>query len=274
MAAEELGEYLRARRAALTPADSGVPTYATLRRVPGLRRDEVAHLAGISVNYYTRLEQGESHQMSDSVLQALGTALQLTVDERAHLLRLARPAQARQTRRPYGPEHLRPSVLALVEATADQAAIIVGRYFDLLGANRLGYALYGLNPGQRPNLARTMFLDPAMLDLFPDWHMEAVHAAAYLRMATGDMPDDPALADLIGELSIKSPEFARIWASQPVAECGHSTRRYHHPLVGPLELQQESVRVSGDPGQRIIFQGATPGSDSADRLRLLDTISP
>ncbi|MFI6685914.1 helix-turn-helix domain-containing protein [Streptomyces sp. NPDC050485] len=109
MTAEELGEFLRARRAALTPADSGVPTYATPRRVPGLRRDEVAHLAGISVNYYTRLEQGESHQMSDSVLQSLGGALQLTVDERAHLLRLARPVQARQTRRPYGPEQLRPS---------------------------------------------------------------------------------------------------------------------------------------------------------------------
>ncbi|MFD5702436.1 helix-turn-helix domain-containing protein [Streptomyces lasiicapitis] len=272
-AAEELGEFLRAHRAALTPAESGVPVYATPRRVPGLRRDEVAHLAGISVNYYTRLEQGESHQMSDSVLQALGAALQLTVDERAHLLRLARPAQARQTRRPYGTERLRPSVLALVESSVDQAAMVVGRYFDLLGANRLGYALFGMAPGRPVNLARLMFLDPAVRELFPDWQAEAVRTAAFLRMATGDMPDDPALADLIGELSIKSPEFARIWAIQPVAECGHSTRRYHHPLVGPLELQEESMRVSGDPGQRIIFQGAEPGTDSADRLRLLDTIS-
>lgn len=271
--ADELGEFLRARRAALTPEDSGVPTYGTPRRVPGLRRDEVARLAGISVNYYTRLEQGESHQVSDSVLQALGTALQLTVDERAHLLRLARPAQARQARHPYGPEHLRPSVLALVESTIDQAAIVVGRYFGLLGANRLGYALYGLTPGRPTNLAKMMFLDPAMADLMPNWYTEAVHTAAYLRMATGDMPDDPALADLVGELSIKSPEFARIWATQPVAECGHSTRHYHHPLVGPLELHEESLRVSDDPGQRIIFQGAAPGTDSADRLRMLDTIS-
>ncbi|MEV5572239.1 helix-turn-helix transcriptional regulator [Spirillospora sp. NPDC052269] len=270
---DQLGEFLRAHRAVLDLSATGLPDYGSPRRVPGLRRNEVAQLAGISVNYYTRLEQGESHQMSDSVLHALGNALQLSVDERAHLIRLARPEQADQTRRPYGPEDLRPAVLTLVESTIDQAAIVVGRYFDLLGANRLGYALLGLNQGQNVNLAKMTFLDPAMRDLFTDWHDDAVSVASYLRMATGDMPDDPALADLIGELSIKSADFARIWATQPVAECGHSRRRYDHPLVGPLTLDVESLRVSGDPGQRILFQGAAPGSDSADRLRLLDSLS-
>ncbi|MEV6037858.1 helix-turn-helix transcriptional regulator [Nonomuraea sp. NPDC052116] len=270
---DQLGEFLRAHRAALDPDESDMPSYG-LRRVPGLRRDEVAQLAGISVKYYARLEQGESHQMSDSVLHALGNALRLSVDERAHLVRLARPVQAEQIRRPYGPEQVRTSMLTLVDSTADQAAIIVGRYFDLLGANRLGYALYGLNPGQHVNLAKMLFLDPAMLDLFPHWHEEAVRTAAYLRMATGDMPDDPALADLIGELSIKSPEFSRIWAAQSVAECTHSTRHYRHPLVGPLELNEESLRFADDPRQRVIFLGATPGSDSAQRLRLLDSLVP
>ncbi|MEV4018356.1 helix-turn-helix transcriptional regulator [Nonomuraea angiospora] len=270
---EQLGEFLRARRAALTPEAGGVPTYGTARRVPGLRRDEVAQLAGISVNYYTRLEQGESHQMSDSVLEALGNAFQLTADERMHLVRLARPDQVQVARRPYGPERLRPSVVALVEGVADQAAIILGRYFDLLGGNRLGYALYGLNPGQRVNLAKTMFLDPAMRDLYPDWETHADEVAAYLRMATGDMPDDPLLAELIGELSIKSPDFTRVWGAQRVAECTYSVQRINHPLVGPLELNEETMRLPDDPGQRIIFLGAAAGSDSAERLRLLDSLT-
>ncbi|MFS8103841.1 helix-turn-helix transcriptional regulator [Lentzea alba] len=268
---EQLAEFLRARRAALDPAD--MPDHGSPRRVPGLRRDEVAQLAGISVNYYTRLEQGEDHQMSDSVLLSLGNALRLSVDERAHLLRLARPDQARQIRRPYGPEELRPSVLALVTGAVDQAAVIVGRYFDLLGANRLGYALYGFAPGHRVNLAKMMFLDPSVRDLFPSWHAEAFNTAAYLRMAVGDMPDDPELAKLVGELSINSPEFTTMWAAQQVAECMHRVRHFRHPLVGPMELNEETMRVPDDPGQRIIFLGATAGTDSADRLRLLGSLS-
>ncbi|MBP2474333.1 transcriptional regulator with XRE-family HTH domain [Crossiella equi] len=268
---EQLGEFLRARRAALTPAASGVPTYGQPRRVPGLRRDEVAQLAGISVNYYTRLEQGESHQMSDSVLESLGTALRLSPAERGHLLRLARPQQV--VRREFGPEQLRPSVLALVTGAVDQAAVIVGRHFDLLGANRLGYALFGHSPDQPVNLVKVLFLDPAAQALYPDWEHEAVQAAAYLRMATGDMPDDPALAELVGELSIKSKDFARIWSAQPVMECTHKTRRVNHPLVGPMTLTEESLRLPDDPGQRLIFLSAAAGTDSADRLRLLDSLS-
>jgi transcriptional regulator with XRE-family HTH domain len=268
--AGELGDFLRTRRAALSPEASGVPTYGSPRRVPGLRREEVAQLAGVSVNYYTRIEQGESHQMSDSVMESLANALKLDGDERMHLLRLAWPAQVAQ--RTAGPERVRDSVRALAESNTDQAAIIVGRRTDLLGGNRLGFALLGLRPEQRPNLAKTMFLDPAMRDLLVDWGREARNVAAYLRNASSEQPDDPLLAELIGELSIKSPEFARIWATHPVGECLHAVREYDHPLVGHLTLNEESLRLPDDPGQRIIFSGAEPGSSSAERLRLLDSL--
>ncbi len=266
----ELADFLRSRRAALTPQQSGVPTYGSARRVPGLRREEVAQLAGVSVNYYTRIEQGESHQMSDSVMESIANALRLDDSERLHLLRLAWPVQV--ARRETGPERVRDSVVALAESNTDQAAVIVGRRSDLLGGNRLGFALLGLRADQRPNLVKQMFLEPAMRDLIVDWDTQARNAAAYLRMASGDQPDDPLLAELIGELSIKSTEFARIWATHPVAECLHSLREYDHPLVGRLTLNEESLRLPDDPGQRIIFSGAASGSDSAQRLRLLDSL--
>ena len=265
-----LGDFLRTRRAALSPAESGVPTYGNARRVPGLRREEVAQLAGVRVNYYTRIEQGESHQMSDSVMESLANALQLDVDERSHLLRLARPAQV--VRRDVGPEHVRGTVLALAESNTDQAAIVVGRRTDLLGGNRLGFALLGLRPEQRPNMAKVLFLEPAMRDLFEDWEAEAQNVASYLRMASSDQPDDHLLAELIGELSIKSPEFVRIWATHPVGECLHAVREYRHPVVGHLTLNEESLRLPDDPGQRLIFSGAEPGTSSAERLRLLDSL--
>ncbi|MET7998423.1 helix-turn-helix transcriptional regulator [Amycolatopsis sp. NPDC005232] len=266
----ELGDFLRARRAALTPADTGVPTYGTPRRVPGLRREEVAQLAGVSVNYYTRIEQGESHQMSDSVMEAIANALRLDESERMHLLRLAWPAQV--MRREAGPEMVRDSVLALVESNIDQAAIIVGRRTDLLGGNRLGFALLGIDRDARPNLTKHMFLEPAMRDLVVDWERQAHNAASYLRMTTGEQTDDPKMAELIGDLSIQSPEFARIWAAHPVAQCLHSVREYDHPLVGRLTLNEESLRMPDDSGQRIIFSGAEPGSPSAERLKLLDSL--
>jgi hypothetical protein len=208
--------------------------------------------------------------MSDSVMEAIANALRLDESERLHLLRLAWPAQV--TRRDNGPERVRDSLLALVEGNTEQAVTIVGRHMDLLGGNRLGYALLGLRPGQAANMARQMFLEPAMRDLLVEWESEARNVAAYLRMATGDQPDDPGLAEVIGELSIKSPEFARIWAAHPVAECTHGVREYDHPLVGRLTLNEESLRVPDGPGQEIIFLGAAPGSDSADRLRLLDSL--
>lgn len=267
---QELGDFLRARRAALTPEESGVPMYGSTRRVPGLRREEVAQLAGVSVNYYTRIEQGESHQLSDSVLESIANALRLDTDERVHLARLARPA--RVIRRTQGPERIRATIRTLAESATNQAVIIVGRRMDLLGGNRLGFALLGLRPDHRPNLAKLLFLDPAMRDLFGDWTAEARKAASYLRMASSDQPDDRLLAELIGELSIKSPEFTRIWAAHAVSECLHAVREYHHPLVGHLTLNEETLRLPDDPGQRLIFHGAEAGSSSAERLQLLDSL--
>jgi transcriptional regulator with XRE-family HTH domain len=268
---QELGDFLRTRRAALSPAESGVSTYGSPRRVPGLRREEVAQLAGVSVNYYTRIEQGENHQMSDSVMESIADALRLDVDERSHFLRLARPVQV--LRRATGPERVRDSVLALAESSSDQAAIVVGRRFDLLGGNRLGFALLGLRPDQRPNLVKTIFLDPAMRDLHGDqWPRQARNVASYLRMASSDRPDDPLLAELIDELSITSADFARIWATHPVSECVYGVREYNHPVVGHLTLDEESLRLPDDPGQRIIFSGAAPGTSSYERLQLLGSL--
>ncbi|MFD1044628.1 helix-turn-helix transcriptional regulator [Kibdelosporangium lantanae] len=262
----ELGDFLRSRRAALTPTS---PTEGA-RRVPGLRREEVAQLAGVSVKYYTRIEQGESHQMSDSVMEAIANALRLDASERLHLYRLAWPAQV--TRRVAGPEHVRPSVLAIAEGMTEQAVLIVGRRTDLLGGNRLGFALHGLRADQRPNMAKEMFLEPAARDLFVNWEHVARNVASYLRMASSEQPDDRLLAEIIGELSIKSADFTRIWADHPVSECLHSVRELRHPLVGRLTLNEESLRLPDDPGQRILFYGAEAGSASAERLRLLDSL--
>ncbi|MER7443454.1 helix-turn-helix transcriptional regulator [Micromonospora avicenniae] len=272
----ELGAFLRSRRAAITPQEAGVPSWGQ-RRVPGLRREELAQLAGISVTYYTRLEQGESHQISDSVLDSLARVLKLAPDERAYLVRLARPE--RTSRRTGEPERVRPAVQALVDAAAGQAAIIVGRRADLLGGNRLGYALWGLpapNSGAgepQPNIARITFLDPSARDLFPDWEAQARDITSYLRHAAAQYPDDHELHALIGQLSVRSPDFVRIWAEHPVSDCAHSVREYRHPQVGSMMLNEEVVRLTDDPGVRIIFSGAENGTTSAGRLQLLDTLT-
>ncbi|GEL23747.1 DNA-binding protein [Pseudonocardia sulfidoxydans NBRC 16205] len=269
----ELGTFLRSRRAALTPDAADVVSHGQ-RRVPGLRREEVAQLAGISTTYYTRLEQGESHQISDSVLDALARVLDLGPDERAHLVRLAAPGRA--ARRPGDDqERLRPAIQALVDGATGQAAIIVGRRTDLLGANRLGYALWGLprpdphSEQRAPNVSRFVFLSPAARDLFPDWESQARSLSSYLRVAAADYPDDPVLHGLIGELSVRSHDFARIWADYPVGDCVHSVREYRHRTAGTMVLNEEIVRLPDDPGIRIIFSGAEDGTPSADRLRSL-----
>ena len=266
----ELGDFLRARRAALTPEQTGVATYGTARRVPGLRREEVAQLAGLSVNYYTRIEQGEGHQMSGQVMEAIAEALKLDPSERIHLLRLAWPPPVISTDN--SPEAVRGAVLALAASNTEQAVIILGRHTDLLGANALGYALHGIKPGEHPNLTKRMFLDPRMRDAVVDWEHHANASAGYLRMATSERPDDPELAELVGELSINSPDFARIWATHPVGECSYSVREFEHPLVGRMTLNEEGLRLPDDPGQRMLFHGAEPGSESGRRLRLLASL--
>jgi transcriptional regulator with XRE-family HTH domain len=182
---KELGAFLRARRASLSPKQTGVPTYGKERRVSGLRREEVAFLAGISVKYYTRLEQGEKHNVSGSVLEAIAKALRLDERDRRYLERLACPSHLTQ-RGDSGPEKVRESLVTLVEATTNKAALIVGRHMDLLGGNRLGYALFGLQPGTAVNLARLIFLDTRSRHFFADWATEARNHAAYLRVATAN----------------------------------------------------------------------------------------
>jgi transcriptional regulator with XRE-family HTH domain len=264
----ELAEFLRTRRAALTPAETGIPTYNDARRVPGLRREEVATLAGMSVNYYTRLEQGESHQMSESVLEAIAGALRLDETERSHLRHLIRPP----VRHAPSPA-IRDTLRSLVEADAGKVAYLIDQRLDVLTGNRLFYALYGVTPGQPLNLARRIFLEPSSRDLLTDWERAARNMAANLRVSTGTHPDDPLLAKLIGELTIKSPDFVRLWAAHPVMECTHSQMEYDHPQVGHLVLSVESLRVTDDLAQQVCYLSAEPGSDSADRLRLLATLT-
>jgi transcriptional regulator with XRE-family HTH domain len=250
--------------------DVGITTYGSQRRVPGLRREEVAELAKMSANYYARIEQGENHQMSDAVIVGLAKALRLDESERLHLRRLARPGWDPLD----GPEPgtVRDYLAALAGSITDHAVYIVGRRMDLLGGNRLGFALLGLRPDQRPNLAKHMFFEPTMRDLIVDWELQARNVAAYLRTALGDHPEDPLLSDLIDELGERSPDFARIWATHPVAECRSATREYQHPLVGHLTLHLECLLLPDAPGQQIVFQGALQGSDSAERLRRLHNL--
>ncbi|MGQ4512939.1 MmyB family transcriptional regulator [Streptomyces sp. DW26H14] len=274
-----LGAFLRSRRAALTPQDADVaPSYGDDRRVPGLRREELAGLAGLSVTYYTRLEQGERHQVSDGVLDSLARALRLTRDERAHLYRLARtlpPAVAID-----GPDQVRRPVLDLI-ASSTAAVVLVGRRGDILAGNALGHGLWCLTPEEiaaigterGPNQVGRVFLDPAARSLFADWEQQAEDLASYLRLASAERPDDLSLHRLVAELADSSDDFARIWQQHPVRDCMHTVRPYRHPLVGDLELNEEILRLPDDPGQRLIISAAEPSSPSAERLRLLGALS-
>ncbi|MEO6090726.1 MAG: helix-turn-helix transcriptional regulator [Umezawaea sp.] len=270
----ELGEFLRSRRARTSPDDVDLPAYER-RRVSGLRREELAQLAGISVGYYTRLEQGHSSNVSDSVLDSLASALRLAPDERAHLRSLTRtgrksPARAR-------PERLRDSVKLVVDSLGNMPALVLGRFGDVLTWNRLAHALLaGHLPfeaphraADRPNWTRLFFLDPHMRELFSDWPEKAKNTVADLRLTAGGHPDDVGLAELVGELSMKSPEFRALWAAHPVRRCAFHDRTFHHPVVGELTLSDELLTLPDDDGQRLVVFNAVPGSSSAAALVLL-----
>ncbi|WP_034484141.1 helix-turn-helix domain-containing protein [Actinomadura oligospora] len=273
----DLGTFLKSRRARLSPEDVGLISYGTRRRVPGLRREELAQLAGVSVQYYTRLEQGQSRNASDGVLSALADALRLDEAERLHLRSLntagTRPAARRRTPR----ERLDPVVKQLLEAAPDVPMMVMGRFTDILAWNRLGHAIFGghldfdapARPADRPNMSRMVFLDPHMRELFVDWDGKTEEAVAHLRMAAGRYPDDPRIVSLVGELTVKSPRFAAVWSSHVVRDCGPSVKDFHHPLVGPLTLAQLPLQLPDDPDQRIVSWTAEPGSPSEAALRLL-----
>ncbi|MFE0190148.1 helix-turn-helix transcriptional regulator [Streptomyces sp. NPDC058989] len=272
----ELGNFLRSRRARLQPEDVGLVSYGARRRVPGLRREELAQLAGVSIAYYTRLEQGQSHNASEGVLDALARALRLTADERAHLYVLARPTRAR--RRPaVRHDRVRPGVRQLLGAMADVPALALGPRFEVLAWNRLGHALVAGHldfdspdrPLDRPNAQRLLFLDPHTRELYRDRDEEVRRAVSALRVAAGEYPDDPRLTELIGELSMKSTEFSGLWSRHAVSNCTFGTKRFHHPLVGDMELDFEMMRTPDGSGQGVLLYTAAEGSPSEAALRLL-----
>jgi transcriptional regulator with XRE-family HTH domain len=267
----ELAEFLRARRARISPEDAGIPPFGGRRRVAGLRREEVAQLAGVSVDYYVRLEQGRATNASESVLDAVARALGLDAGEREHLGRLTRPD--RGPRRAAPAQRVRPQVRNLLSAMADVAAFVVGRRTDVLAWNHLGAALiadFDTLPPRRRNFARLLFADEdAAESLFLDWPGKARDLVAFLHVDAGRHPDDPALAELVGELSLRSERFRRLWAEHPVQDKGHTTARLRHPAVGPMELAYEALRLPDDPEQVLVTYSAPPDSPAATSLRLL-----
>jgi len=266
----DLGEFLAARRARVRPEDVGLPEYGR-RRVPGLRREELAQLAGVSVDYYVRLEQGRATHPSAEVLDALGRALRLTDLERRHLHELAAGRAARPAAPQLRPERMRPQLQWLLDSLVEVPALVVGRRLDVLGWNRMASMLLGglerLTDRER-NLARHTFLSPEARDVYVNWEGVAHDTVGVLRRAAGLHPDDEELAALVGELSVKSAEFAQWWASADVHEKTYGSKRYAHPIVGELELRYETLALPGD-GLQLLTYAAQPGTPSATALKLL-----
>jgi transcriptional regulator with XRE-family HTH domain len=271
-AASELSQFLISRRAKVTPEQAGLPTYGQ-RRVPGLRREEVASLAGVSVEYYKRLERGNATGASESVLEALADALRLDDAERAHLFDLARaasPIAPRRRRRPVQ-QRVRPAVQQILDSIGSPATVSNMRG-DYLAANQLGRALYAPlfeSREQPPNSARFTFLDPAAQEFFVDWEKAAKDLVAALRSMAGRNPYDRALSDLVGELSTRSEAFRSWWAAHNVRYHQTGTKRLHHPVVGDLELSYEVMELAADTGLRLAIFTAEPGSRSEEVLNLL-----
>lgn len=269
----DVREFLTSRRARITPDQAGLPAYGGNRRVPGLRREEVAMLAGVSVDYYIRLERGNLSGVSDSVLAAVATALQLDDAEREHLFDLARRfAETGPARRKSPTPRIRPVVQQVLDAITESPAWVRNARHDLLAANRLARALYApllANPRRPANNARFVFLDPTSQEFFPDWDRAADDTAAMLRSEAGRRPHDKALTDLIGELTTRSPEFTRRWAAHDVRFHRTGRKRIHHPVVGDLQLNFEAMSLASDADLTMLVYTADPGTPTADALRLL-----
>jgi transcriptional regulator with XRE-family HTH domain len=272
--AKDIAEFLATRRAKVTPEQAGLPTYGP-RRVPGLRREEVASLAGVSIDYYKRLERGNAAGVSDGVLEALARALQLDDAERAHLHDLARAAGRAGTisakRRRTSQQRVRPVVQRIVDAMTTPA-IVRNAHVDYLSANALGRALYApvFESREQPaNSARFTFLDPAAQDFYVDWERVAKDLVAHLRSEAGRNPYDRDLSNLVGELSTRSHEFRTWWAAHNVRYHQTGVKRLHHPVVGELELAYEVMELSADSGLTISTYSAEPGSRSQEALDLL-----
>ena len=276
----ELGKFLRVRRASLRPEDVGLRSYGS-RRVPGLRREELAMVAGVSITYYTRLEQGLSNNASESVIEAIAGALNLNNVERGHLMDLARPVKPKRSPASK-PDFARAGTIRLIRSMIATPTVVLGRRSEVLAWNRLGHRLVaghldfdGPNqPSTRANMTRMLFLDPHTRKLYTRWDEEIVRAVSSLRLLAGRNADDPELAAFVGELSVKSLCFAQLWAQHPVENCMSGLKYMHHPEVGTLELNFEVLTPPDDSGHRVLMYTADPDSPSAEALRQLGSEMP
>ncbi|MFJ2647633.1 helix-turn-helix transcriptional regulator [Streptomyces sp. NPDC087420] len=267
----EIGEFLRSRRARLRPEDVGLPVYGRHRRVPGLRREELAQLSAVSVAYLTRLEQGRGNNVSVEVLDAIARALRLSDAERVHLTHLAKCRHGK-SHAPPPRQQVRSTLRELLASFEGVPAYVVGRRSDILAWNPMAVALFGdwdRLPSQERNWARLVFLQPHYRRLFVDWESKAADIVGALRLDVGCHPDDPRLSALVGELSVRSGEFRRLWARHDVEEKSHGTNYLRHPLVGDLALSFESFRLPDDSEQCLTVYHSQAGSTTAENLRLL-----
>jgi transcriptional regulator with XRE-family HTH domain len=268
----EIRDFLISRRAKITPEQAGLPAYGGNRRVSGLRREEVAMLAGVSVDYYIRLERGNARGVSDTVLENLVRALHLDEAERAHLYDLARAANTGARAPRPGKQQVRPTVQRLLDAMTMAPAYVRNGRLDILAANRLGRAVFAPvfgSPAKPANIARFLFLDPVAPEFYHDWDRHSSDAVALLRAEAGRSPTDRALSDLIGELSTRSELFRTRWADHNVRQHRAGVKHFHHPVVGDLSLAYESMELVADAGLILNGYSAEPGSPSQDALNLL-----
>jgi transcriptional regulator with XRE-family HTH domain len=269
----ELAEFLRARRSELSPGDVGLPEGPARRRVAGLRREEVAQLAAISTDYYTRLEQGRISP-SPPVLDSLARVLQLTDDQRTYMYELAGTTAASTRSRRRARQKVKPFMQRVLDQLTDTAAIVMTPTHDILAWNPLAAALmvdFGEIPERERNFMRLLFTDPRMRSLYPDWEGLARAVISYVRMEAARKPDDPALAELVGELSIRDPQFRQWWAGTHVALKRRGARSYNHPVVGEITLDWDALTSDAEPDQQLIIYTAEPGSRSEQALRELAT---
>lgn len=273
-ATNDLREFLRTRRARIDPQAAGLPTSMGIRRVPGLRREEVALLAGVSADYYERLERGRTKNVSASVLDSIARVLNLNPTERDHLFALAHPVRSRRVSTPA--PRLRPGLRRALDLVTDVPALVLGPRHDLLAINDLGTAFYpGLDllPAGQQNMLRYLFTVDAARELYADWAATASTVVAELRRYAGTHSHDPKLADLVGELAVRDPDFRRWWAEHHVYQREHGSKRYHHPVVGDLELGYEAFTPIGETGLVFGIHTVEPHSPSAEALSLLSSWS-
>ncbi|MBM9508743.1 helix-turn-helix transcriptional regulator [Actinacidiphila acididurans] len=264
----DLGDFLRTRRARVSPREAGLGTETGVRRVPGLRREEVARLAGVSVDYYVRLERGRQANASEAVLEALARALRLDTTERDHLFALARPGRAQAL----PVQKVAPGLDRVLETMRDVPALVLGRRMDVLASNPMARAFYTdfeALPVRERNMVRFIFLNPVARGLYADWPESARGTVAVLHRYAGRFPHDPRLDELVDELSARDPDFRRWWAEHDVMRRAYGVKHYRHPVAGEMVLSYQSLTPEGDREQSLGLHFAEPGSPSEERLRLL-----